>query len=279
MHDYYQILGVSASATQAEIRTAYIAVMKRLHPDATARGAYGEMDPGLVTHAYWHLRDVNRRAAHDRSLRPAPSNRKPAQRRGAPSRLQPISGRSLSPPRPKPAGRKSALSARARRRRMYRLQPLRRASGAAACAIGAALLAVTLTYEPPRPAEARATAAPGEFAESSTRIRRAADPWMAKAAESEFEHVFRQAGLTGAHTYARQCLTQLATNPSLSMLDYCVAFDDAASEREEARAFAADVGRFFSDGQRFARYRSAAQDVLDEEVRQALLVEASLFRE
>jgi hypothetical protein len=62
--DPYAVLGVPATATQIEIRTAYRAAARRLHPDAG--GSAGDMQRLNVA---WHvLQDPGRRAAYDRSV-------------------------------------------------------------------------------------------------------------------------------------------------------------------------------------------------------------------
>jgi hypothetical protein len=62
--DPYAVLGVPATATQDEIRAAYRAAARRLHPDAG--GSAGEMQRLNVA---WHvLQDPGRRAAYDRSV-------------------------------------------------------------------------------------------------------------------------------------------------------------------------------------------------------------------
>jgi hypothetical protein len=63
--DHYAVLGVPATATAVEIRAAYRAAARRLHPDAG--GTAGDMQRLNVA---WHvLQDPGRRAAYDRSVR------------------------------------------------------------------------------------------------------------------------------------------------------------------------------------------------------------------
>lgn len=86
--DHYAVLGVPPHATDAQVRSAYLALLKRVHPDvggsATAFHA--------VTRAYAVLGDPDARVAYDlaRTPRPAPQGSpggQPSQsRRAAPTR-------------------------------------------------------------------------------------------------------------------------------------------------------------------------------------------------
>ncbi|OEL37991.1 hypothetical protein BAE44_0000991 [Dichanthelium oligosanthes] len=72
----YEALRVGRAATQVEIKAAYRAMAKRLHPDASrasgaaAAGAFLE-----IRSAYETLSDPDARARYDRSL--APSHHRP----------------------------------------------------------------------------------------------------------------------------------------------------------------------------------------------------------
>lgn len=69
MTDPYRVLGVSQSATQAEITRAYRRRLRDHHPDLHT----GETDPDAdeqlrrILSAYTILRDPHRRAAYDRT--------------------------------------------------------------------------------------------------------------------------------------------------------------------------------------------------------------------
>jgi curved DNA-binding protein CbpA len=60
----YEILGVVRTATDAEIRRAYLALARRFHPDANPGG---EERMRLVNEAWAVLGDRSRRAAYDRA--------------------------------------------------------------------------------------------------------------------------------------------------------------------------------------------------------------------
>jgi curved DNA-binding protein CbpA len=61
--DPYHILGVSPEASDVEIRKAYHARARRLHPDVVGEGALDEMRQ--LNQAWAILKDPDRRAAHD----------------------------------------------------------------------------------------------------------------------------------------------------------------------------------------------------------------------
>jgi len=61
--DPYQVLGVSADAGDDEIRKAYHARARRLHPDVVGESGLDEMR--YLNQAWAVLKDPDRRAAHD----------------------------------------------------------------------------------------------------------------------------------------------------------------------------------------------------------------------
>jgi len=71
MTDPYSVLGVSPTATQAEITHAYRRHLRDHHPDIRSRESNSEADERLrqVLEAYALLRDPRRRAAYDRAHR------------------------------------------------------------------------------------------------------------------------------------------------------------------------------------------------------------------
>jgi len=68
--DYYRILGVPPSATKRAIRDAYLAQVRRLHPDRV--GSEGTERFQQVTEAYEHLSDPAKRRSYDRATGSAP---------------------------------------------------------------------------------------------------------------------------------------------------------------------------------------------------------------
>jgi curved DNA-binding protein CbpA len=74
--NHYEVLGVPASASPEEIRHAYRQLVKAAHPDRAGNTERFR----LITEAYAVLSDPPRRAAYDRSLRPAPTAAAPVRR-------------------------------------------------------------------------------------------------------------------------------------------------------------------------------------------------------
>lgn len=66
MQNFYEILGVSTSATEKEIRNSYIAKIKKYHPD-TFNGdkSFAEQQTALITEAYTTLKDTTLRKRYD----------------------------------------------------------------------------------------------------------------------------------------------------------------------------------------------------------------------
>lgn len=65
---YYELLGVSRTATAEEIRSAYVHLMKRHHPDAAARDDGAPDFAALLNCWYAVLRDPVKRSSYDANL-------------------------------------------------------------------------------------------------------------------------------------------------------------------------------------------------------------------
>ncbi|XP_062233745.1 chaperone protein dnaJ GFA2, mitochondrial-like [Phragmites australis] len=63
--DYYDVLGVSKNASQAEIKKAYYALAKKLHPDTNKGDADAERKFQEVQRAYETLKDEQKRSFYD----------------------------------------------------------------------------------------------------------------------------------------------------------------------------------------------------------------------
>lgn len=84
--DLYAVLGVSPSATQAEISRAYRALLRRHHPDTRPQDDESQGDASdealnQILAAYAMLHDPHQRRDYDRELRrqAPPTSRKPHQ--------------------------------------------------------------------------------------------------------------------------------------------------------------------------------------------------------
>lgn len=64
--DYYEVLGLSKSASDAEIKKAYRKLAKKYHPDANPDDKEAEVKFKEITEAYEVLSDADKRAAYDR---------------------------------------------------------------------------------------------------------------------------------------------------------------------------------------------------------------------
>jgi molecular chaperone DnaJ len=67
--DYYAALGVAKDASAAEIKKAYRALARNLHPDKNPNNAGAEAKFKEVSEAYDVLSDVKRRAEYDEARR------------------------------------------------------------------------------------------------------------------------------------------------------------------------------------------------------------------
>lgn len=262
MIDCYRVLGVSPHASQAEIRAAYIARMKVLHPDARSASRDAAAAAGEITAAYWQVRTRERRIEHDRHLFAStsvgePNRPSPAWRR---SRLIPIVP--LPPPRPR---RGDAVSRAL----------LRTAVGIVALALAAP--AGLFWFAHLNPIEAARASAGGGPVIPALETRRPLDGAMRAAAADDFSRVLRDLGMTGVAAYSRRCLAELSARTSMTMIDYCVAFDDAAANWERPRDTSRAGERSFTDDRRAALYRGIAEKLSEPEARQAMFQEANFF--
>src|SRR5437773_9450224 len=68
MTDYYQVLGIKASATATEIKSAYRKLARKRHPDLNRGSENSAREFALLSLAYHTLIDPQERAFHDQQL-------------------------------------------------------------------------------------------------------------------------------------------------------------------------------------------------------------------
>jgi DnaJ-class molecular chaperone len=68
--NFYQVLGIARTASAAEVRAAFVRLVKRHHPDVTGSSAMPRRLDDIQM-AYRCLSDPEARAQHDRSLEAA----------------------------------------------------------------------------------------------------------------------------------------------------------------------------------------------------------------
>jgi curved DNA-binding protein CbpA len=66
LHDHYHALGITPDATAAEVRAAYLRVMREAHPDRRPGDPAAEETSRAANAAWEVLRDSARRGSYDR---------------------------------------------------------------------------------------------------------------------------------------------------------------------------------------------------------------------
>lgn len=229
MVDHYQTLGVHPSASAQEIRAAYLALIKRHHPDAQ-RHSKGQEDARVreLNVAYAALRDPAKRAEHDAA-------RLIAERAAIHSQAGP--GQASAP----------AWSNSQDRRNV-------RAFVLICCvAVGSAVIGAqsettpyTLSSEPTE--VEHVVALPARLPE--------VQPETPKNAHSDADYILSEGSPADAATHSTQCFKELVLSPELELLDRCVAFDLAAAHWLSANGRATGSA-FFSDAAMNQRHLGA----------------------
>ena len=227
MTSCYRILGVCRSATEAEIRAAYIRLIKQHHPDRvqdSARSASRD-----INHAYAVLKDATRRAEHDRTLGSARLVRPAVQ----PSAFQ------------RPPARRTG-----------------KAYGVMMLCFSIALVAVALEMVPSRPLEAFAPPPEGRSPSPERLIarQRPIDVKNVSAAVRDSNYLRSYEPVGELVTHSRYCFAQLTFERTVDLYDYCVAFDHGthAALRQKDQLIP-----YFMAGQIDARHRRVSGDLFD----------------
>lgn len=213
MADHYRTLGILSSATAAEIRTAYLSLMKLYHPDALSRNGSEDAETKAqeLNRAYAVLRDQERRAAYDaeRQLKADALVARPP--RARPPVVLGDAFPARQPRRPSRLGRAASL-------------------GLAAAAAGV-LLGVLVMGGPEilrRDAFADLAAKDGERRRPKL-PQPPIDSRLIIDAGADAEFIFLRGLPEDAVMFSRSCFEELAQIPTLKLLDRCVAFDFASS--------------------------------------------------
>jgi hypothetical protein len=212
MLTHYEVLGVSPHASAGEIRAAYLALIKRHHPDL--RSGREDAEQGLsrdINLAFSVLRDPQKRARYDAELNLRRRGVAQAGHRGR---------------RPAPIVRASPYR--------YPEAPAGRRSWAAPTLafIGILAMTVALTYIVPTPestpveAEAVHPARSGRRNPPQPDIH---DPYIADAV-GDLTLISIGGRPEDALSYSRRCYDELRSFAHVSMLDWCIAFDLAAAQ-------------------------------------------------
>lgn len=223
----YRILNVAPDADPAVIEAAYKALMKKHHPDVSGDGSAADESASRINEAFAILRDPERRARYDEEERS----------RTEQSRMPPLL--------PVVAARPIYARDYGDRRGgwAFPLMALLVAAGAiwGALAIGDAP-PVALSQPEPQGADKQtplAAAKPG--AGGAGVVERAAaantpampagpvNPNIVASAIGEFRRVQEKGGLRGVVGYSSDCFWAQSHSEGVADLDFCVAFDHAAS--------------------------------------------------
>ena len=233
MINYYDILGVSRDSKPAEIRAAFIALMKQHHPDAADDREAAEQAKE-INRAFTILRNPATRARYDEQLGRAARETAPR------AAHYPV----FVPPRP--------LRPRPRRGR-WMLKLL---------VVAAPLVAGGLLYRELERREAPASvSAPEEPAGTEPYSGRA--PTVRRAdvrdAMADYQWVATNGGAGEAMRFSRACFEGLGREPSFRRADRCIAFDLAWLRRRTAAPAGETplTADFFSPDAVSARHREA----------------------
>jgi len=219
---YYDVLGVSPTADENEIRARYLLLMRRHHPDVN-QSPMAHARASQIGEAFHALSDATLRSRHDAEL--------------AQQRQEAVSARAIILYR----GRKSR---RPDRRRSRWLLGLSGARMTLAALLGVTLLVgwhlerqLTAGVGPALPApaqdatndEARLTiaalnAASNREAQAMPAIRRD----MVAAGAAAYRRLATLGNPAAARPYSEKCHAEAADNAAWEALDFCVAFDQAA---------------------------------------------------
>ena len=228
--NHYDLLDVSRHASNLEIRSAYLNLIKQCHPDRDdhARGARGSA--AELNAAYWVLRDPARRARYDHALEEEARDWG-FLRSAEPAPLAPI-----------PTRRSRELLA--------------------AGALLAMITALVMFGQHQVEERQRATATAARPTQSSLRV--GTSQWLPAESRTFNESAVAEAALAATSTspdeafrHSQSCFLQVAASRDLKILDYCVAFDTSVALWHPETAAGGDKPAYFNWAIRQARHAEA----------------------
>lgn len=224
--NHYKVLGVSPDADLSQIRAAYVALLKRFHPDRSDASDAQENGSRIhrIVGAYRTLKDPRTRAAYDASLRQIASHNPPFR---------------TAPPH-------AATVRRARRRFRLDRDTITYVLMFVAAAVGLQLL-VSRSLESRWPQSARTTLA------GMSSVRDA-------AAQARLEAVVRNAEMmsgTEASNYSSRCFAAARRVRNPAAADPCVGFDIAFVYWRESMGGPIVADRYFQPEAMSSRFKSA----------------------
>ena len=229
MVDHYQTLGVPPSASAQEIRAAYLALIKRHHPDAQQH-PQGQEDARVreLNLAYAVLKDPAKRSEHDAATQ--------------------MAARAAVHFHVRPGHSPAQAQIKARDRRNVPAFALISCIALVSVVIGAQSETTPFTLTSEAPEVEYAVVVPTRLPE--------VQPETAVNAYSDADYILARGSPADAARHSAQCFNELALSPGLELLDRCIAFDLAAAHwlRANARAPGDD---FFSAAAMKQRHLSA----------------------
>lgn len=220
---YYEVLGVSRTATAEEIRSAYVNLMKRNHPDAAVRDDGAPDFAALLNRCYAVLRDPVRRSDYDAELS-APDQLRVAR----PSLYHSVCG-----------GGEGTLT------------KLLMLFGAA---IGLIWILLNLAREQPE----LATTAAEWIARSRVAAAGTALPLPDAAATQQTVDLARTVSIRDAERVSRDCFARASRQPNIAGSDSCVLFDTAFLYWRKTPASSSTFPAYFADQVVYSRHNELA---------------------
>lgn len=241
-------MGVKRTATAQTIRAAYLALMKRHHPDRTDVPAGKEdIRAKLINEAFATLKDSERRLRYDRELA-----KQTASRTSSPPRRSGPREVAVQKPR-------STMPVRIIRERPSPRSSVGRNAVLAGVIFIPAFFAFSIVYEH-LPGNAAPIASRAAEATSSAAESLGDQPVVLAAVVSDsiadFAWIKSNGTPEDAMRYSRNCFAQVGESHSFRLVDWCVAFDLAWGTEIARRPTARNAARaFFSVDEIKARHR------------------------